>query len=207
MTAILVPPYRAHGYERQRSIREKSHRVILTALLTVIESDITFPADVFSHSGGCHTIPPIPPDIPRCYIGSCRHLFQSTSQALAELAWLGTDAYVPVTLVQRRKEVRPSGPTIIPRTHSTGYQPVNAHLQERRRDTPHPKIAVRDTRRVKGYPKYSRYPITIRYEHDDRSKYRNEYVYNVQHYVCSVTRPEDTGRHSCFTTTRASRTD
>ena len=161
MTAILVPPQRAHEYEEQRRIREKVYRVILTALLTVIESDITFPADVFSHSGGCHTIPPIPPDIPRCHIGSCRHLFQSTSQALAELAWLGTDAYVPVTLVQRRKEVRPSGPTIIPRTHSTGYQLV-ASLQEQSRDITQPKIAVCNTRRVIGYPKYARYPITIR---------------------------------------------
>ena len=55
-------------------IREKVNRVIHTALLTVIESDITFPADVFSHSGGCHTIPPIPPDILRCHIGSCKAL-------------------------------------------------------------------------------------------------------------------------------------
>ena len=49
---------------------KKVNRVIHAALLTVIESDITFPADVFSHSGGCHTIPPIPPDILRCHIGS-----------------------------------------------------------------------------------------------------------------------------------------
>ena len=26
----------------------------------VIESDATLPADVFSHSGGCHTFPPFP---------------------------------------------------------------------------------------------------------------------------------------------------
>ena len=47
----------------KRRIRETVNRVIHSDLLTVIEFDTTdtmFPADVFSHSGGCHTIPPFP---------------------------------------------------------------------------------------------------------------------------------------------------
>ena len=50
----------------------------------------------------------------------------------------------------------------------------------------HLKIAVCTTRRVKGYPRHPRYPITTQYENNGGPEHRNEYVYYIQYHICCI---------------------
>ena len=106
-----------------------ANRVIHSDLLTVIESDIALPTDVFSHSGGCHTIPPFPPHC-SAGISLLKHLFLSSSRKRpTPRVWQRLPSRTRDTRATAKRELGTTVPGIIPRSHTTGYQLVNAPSQ------------------------------------------------------------------------------
>ena len=126
---LIYVPISVAWCTEQRREWEKVHRVIHSHQLTVIEPDTTFLADVFSHSGGCHTIPPFSPHI-SAGISLLKHLFLSSSRKRPTLCvWPRLPSRTRDTRATEKIEVWPSGPTIISPSHTTGYQLVNAPSQ------------------------------------------------------------------------------
>ena len=114
---------------KQRRTWQKAKRVGPIHQLTVIEADTAFPADVFSHSGGCHTIPPFLTTYFRWHF-----LYSSTSSRdpVSRAPRFARSSLATTILRLKcngRKELGLSSLSIISPSHTTGYQLVNAPTQ------------------------------------------------------------------------------